>query len=63
MDENVKEKTETENAGGFAAISVHNAAKPEGWQPKLLERGKVVCGHKSGQLLPEDATREAARSE
>ena len=36
---------------------------PDGWQPELLEKGKVVCGHKSGQPLPEDAVREAHRGE
>ena len=49
-DENVKEKTENENA------SVVNS---EGWQPELLKRGKVVYGHKLGQPLPEDAVCEA----
>ena len=46
MDENMKEKIENENAGGLAAISLHNAANPNGWQPELPEKGKVVCGHK-----------------
>ena len=58
-DENMKDGIENENAGGLAAISVHNVANPDGWQPELLEKGKVVYGHKSGQPLPEDAVREA----
>ena len=59
MDENVKEKTENENAGDFAAISVQNTANPEGWQPDLLEKGKAANGDKSGQPLSADAVREA----
>ena len=55
----MKEKTENGNAGGLAAISVHYTANPDGWQPKLLEKGKVVNWHKSGQLLLEDAVCEA----
>ena len=32
----------------LVAISVHNAAKPEGWQPELFDKGKEVHGHKLG---------------
>ena len=58
-DVNMKGEVENENAGGLAAISVRNAATPDGWQPELLVKGKVVYGHKSGQRLPEDTVREA----
>ena len=47
------------NAGSLAAISVDNAANPDGWQPELLQKGTIVYGHKSGQPLPEDAVGEA----
>ena len=52
MDENGREKIEHGIAGGFAATSVRNAASTEGWQPQLLDKGKVVFGHKSGRPLP-----------
>ena len=52
-------ETENVNAGSLAAISAHNAANPDGWQPELLEKGTIVYGYMSGQPLPEDAVREA----
>ena len=35
------------------------AANPDGWQPEMLEKDEVVYGHKSRQLLLEDAVGEA----
>ena len=60
-NENMKDEIENVNAGDFAAISLHCAANPGGWQPELPEKGKVVFGHKSGQPLPQEAFREARR--
>ena len=45
-DGNGKGKAENGSAGGLVAISVHNAAKLEGWQPELFDKGKEVHGHK-----------------
>ena len=59
MNENMRGEIENVNDGSLAAISVPHAANPDGWQPELLEKGTIVCGHKSGQPLPEDAVREA----
>ena len=36
-----EQKTEKENAGGFATISVRNAANVEGLQPELLEKSDI----------------------
>ena len=44
MNENIRGETENVNAGSPAAISVHNAANPGGWQPELLEKGTIVLG-------------------
>ena len=37
MNENVRGETENVN-GSLAAMSVHNAANPDGWQPELLKK-------------------------
>ena len=58
MNENMSGETENVHAGSLAAISVHNAADPDGWQTELLAKGTIVCGHTSGQPLPEDAVHE-----
>ena len=57
-NENMRGETENVNVGSHAAIPVHNAANPDGWQPELLEKGTIVYGHKSVQPLPEHAARE-----
>ena len=59
INENTRCEVESEDDGSLAAISVHNAANPDGWQPELLEKSTIVYGHKSGQPLPEDAVRGA----
>ena len=59
VNENTRDETENVNAGSFAAISVHNAANLDGWQPELLEQGTMVYGHKAGQLFLEIAVRDA----
>ena len=43
MDDNVKKKTEIENAEGLAPF-------PGGWQPEFIEKDEVY-GHKSGRLF------------
>ena len=42
VNENMRGETENVNAGSLAAISAHNAANPDGWQPELLEKGTFV---------------------
>ena len=59
IKENTRGETENVNVGSHAAIPVHNAANPDGWQPELLVKGTIVYGHQSGQPLPEHAVREA----
>ena len=59
VNENTRDGTEIVNAGSLAAISVHNAANPDWWQPELFEKGTIVHGNKSGQPLPEDAVCDA----
>ena len=59
MNENTRGETENVNVGSHAAITVHNAANPDGWQSEVLEKGTIVYGHKSVQPLPEHAVREA----
>ena len=47
-DGNGKEKAGMGARAALVAISVHNAANPEGWQPELFDKGKEVHGHKLG---------------
>ena len=44
VNENTRGEIESENDGSNAAISVNNAANPDGWQPELLEKGTIVYG-------------------
>ena len=63
MNENIRGEIGNVNDGSLAAIIVQNVANPDGWQPELLEKGTIVCAHKSGQPLLEDAVREARSRE
>ena len=59
VNESMRGETENVNAATLVAISVHDAANPDGCQPELLEKDTIVYGHMSGQPLLEDAVREA----
>ena len=62
VNENMRGETENVNAGSFAAISVHNAANPDGWQPELLEKGTIVYGKLLRTKWLDDCGKNGVRS-
>ena len=53
---------ENVNAGSLAAISLHNAANPDGWQPELLEKDTIVYSKLLRAKRPDDCGKNGMRS-